>query len=75
VRNFPDTLNFIAAKCVRCGKCRKECAFLEKYGFPGDIAQNYAGRQSFHDRTKTICCGEGGSVTCVAPELAQNWRQ
>lgn len=28
-----------------------------------------------HSREKTICCGEGGSVFAVAPELANTWRQ
>lgn len=26
-----------------------------------------------HSREKTICCGEGGSVSSVAPGLAENW--
>ena len=27
-----------------------------------------------HQREKTLCCGEGGAVGCLAPEFAQNWR-
>ncbi|MCK5196261.1 MAG: (Fe-S)-binding protein, partial [Desulfobulbaceae bacterium] len=26
-----------------------------------------------HHGPKTLCCGEGGSVSCLAPELAQEW--
>lgn len=26
-----------------------------------------------HNGPKTLCCGEGGSVSCVAPELAKEW--
>jgi Fe-S oxidoreductase len=26
-----------------------------------------------HHGLKTLCCGEGGSVSCMAPELAQEW--
>ncbi|MCP4021372.1 MAG: (Fe-S)-binding protein [Desulfobacteraceae bacterium] len=26
-----------------------------------------------HSRTKTVCCGEGGSVGCLSPELASGW--
>lgn len=26
-----------------------------------------------HNSRKTICCGEGGSVGCLSPELADNW--
>ncbi|MEW6585796.1 MAG: VTT domain-containing protein [Nitrospirota bacterium] len=28
-----------------------------------------------HSGTKTVCCGEGGSVGCLAPDLARNWGQ
>jgi uncharacterized membrane protein YdjX (TVP38/TMEM64 family)/Fe-S oxidoreductase len=27
-----------------------------------------------HQRSKTLCCGEGGAVGCLSPELAANWR-
>ncbi len=26
-----------------------------------------------HSKTKTLCCGEGGSVGCLNPDLAQRW--
>jgi len=26
-----------------------------------------------HTRNKTLCCGEGGAVNCVAPKLATHW--
>ncbi len=26
-----------------------------------------------HSRETTICCGEGGAVGCIAPDLAQGW--
>lgn len=26
-----------------------------------------------HHGKKTLCCGEGGSVSCLAPELSQEW--
>jgi len=28
-----------------------------------------------HERTKTFCCGEGGSVACVSPGFARKWAQ
>ncbi len=31
--------------------------------------------ESSHTRSETLCCGEGGSVGCMAPELAQTWTQ
>lgn len=30
-------------------------------------------REMAHTRETTLCCGEGGSVGCVAPELSKNW--
>lgn len=29
------------AKCTRCGTCQQDCAFLQKYGTPGELAQSY----------------------------------
>ena len=26
-----------------------------------------------HNGARTLCCGEGGSVECLSPELARNW--
>ncbi|MFZ3136518.1 MAG: VTT domain-containing protein [Thermodesulfovibrionales bacterium] len=26
-----------------------------------------------HSRAKTLCCGEGGSVGCLSPDLSKNW--
>ena len=31
-------MNKFAEKCTRCNLCVKQCAFLQKYGNPGDIA-------------------------------------
>ena len=28
-----------------------------------------------HSRSTTLCCGEGGAVGCLAPDLAQSWTQ
>ena len=30
-------------------------------------------RETAFSREKTFCCGEGGAVGCVAPELSQTW--
>ena len=34
-------LEDMAAKCTRCSACQKDCAFLKKYGPPGEIAASY----------------------------------
>ena len=31
----------MAEKCTRCGACQKDCAFLRKYGTPGEVAASY----------------------------------
>lgn len=31
-------------------------------------------REMRHSRSHAICCGEGGSVGCVNPDMAQRWR-
>ncbi len=35
-----DLAGKVHAECVRCGLCAEECAFLRKYGLPGDIAKS-----------------------------------
>jgi uncharacterized membrane protein YdjX (TVP38/TMEM64 family)/Fe-S oxidoreductase len=39
--SLEEALEDIAEKCTDCGLCRDECAFLEKYGTPKQIAQRY----------------------------------
>ena len=34
-------LEEIGAECTRCTVCQQECAFLRKYGTPGELAQSY----------------------------------
>ncbi|ABC78792.1 (Fe-S)-binding protein [Syntrophus aciditrophicus] len=36
-----EKIREISEGCARCGACRKECAFLRKYGTPGEIADAY----------------------------------
>jgi len=35
--------------------------------------QGYDIEEMKHSKAKTVCCGEGGSVGFLAPELAENW--
>lgn len=37
------------------------------------LKQGYEIEEMKHSKSKTICCGEGGSVGFIAPELAKNW--
>jgi uncharacterized membrane protein YdjX (TVP38/TMEM64 family)/Fe-S oxidoreductase len=34
-------LEEINAKCTRCNACQRDCAFLRKYGTPGELAESY----------------------------------
>lgn len=34
-------LNTVSEKCIQCGLCQEECAFLKKYGDPAEIAAAY----------------------------------
>ncbi len=36
-----EKIKEISECCTRCQACRKECAFLRKYGTPGEIADTY----------------------------------
>lgn len=36
-----DQIAKMTEKCIRCPKCKAECAFLEQSGTPGFIAENY----------------------------------
>ncbi len=38
--SLPDLAGKVHAECVRCGLCAEQCAFLQKYGLPGDIAKS-----------------------------------
>lgn len=38
-------LDSIAETCIQCKFCQQQCAFLQRYGKPGAIAENF----SFHD--------------------------
>jgi len=36
-----ESLTRVRENCTDCGACRDECAFLQKYGTPGEIASGY----------------------------------
>ncbi len=39
--NLAALTSDVAAKCTRCAACRQDCAFLRKYGTPGEVAASY----------------------------------
>lgn len=38
---LPNTLQLVSQTCINCKLCKKECAFLRKYGKPKEIADSY----------------------------------
>jgi len=49
----------IVAGCIHCGRCERECAFLQRYGDPGRIAETWQGDNPAHDAIPFSCslCG------------------
>jgi Fe-S oxidoreductase len=52
----------VAAGCTRCGACAAGCAFLQKYGLPGDLAQAALEGGSGCDPHACSLCGLCGAV-------------
>jgi Fe-S oxidoreductase len=58
----------IAAKCVNCKRCVKECAFLQAYGTPGEIAAQVRNSDpEAADRSLAFECSLCGLCTAVCP--------
>lgn len=53
-------------KCIDCKLCRKECAFLQKYGSPKHIADTYDPASS-KDRMMAFECSLCGLCAAVCP--------
>lgn len=45
----------ISDGCIRCQACQKECAFLRKYGKPGEIAETYNPADRLHQAMPFEC--------------------
>jgi Fe-S oxidoreductase len=56
----------IADDCVHCGRCERECAFLQRYGNPGKIAQQYSPDDRSRDDIP-FCCSLCGLCTELCP--------
>lgn len=41
ISSYGAGIAILAEACSRCGLCQKDCSFLQKYGLPDDIAQEY----------------------------------
>ena len=63
---IPVTIQKISEQCTRCGRCRKDCRFLQEYGLPGDIASGY-GSDPAAGRSAAFACSLCGLCTAVCP--------
>ncbi len=65
--DLEERLRDVIRDCIKCDVCQKECAFLRKYGKPGDIAERYdpADKQ---DREMPFECSLCGLCTAVCPK-------
>jgi Fe-S oxidoreductase len=59
-------LQEISEQCIECGICMKECAFLQKYGTPKTIAENWQ-PQDEDSVTMPFACSLCSLCTAVCP--------
>lgn len=64
--NLADIIKKISNECIRCNKCFDECAFLRKYGKPGDIADSCK-TLDLHDLKRAFECSLCGLCEAVCP--------
>lgn len=50
-----DSTQWVAQECNDCGKCLRECAFLQHYGTPGQIAGQHLSGDAAHYQTAFFC--------------------
>lgn len=50
-------LELIAQDCMNCGICVRECAFLQEYGSPKDLAEQWLSGGDGHDPFACSLCG------------------
>jgi Fe-S oxidoreductase len=61
-----NSIREISEQCIECGICVKQCAFLEKYGTPKKIADNWQPRNE-HAATIPFACSLCSLCTAVCP--------
>ncbi len=66
-RMLRETLDAVSGACIRCGLCQKECAFLQRYGKPKDIADRYDPTRK-EDQGMPFECSLCGLCAAVCPK-------
>ncbi|MBA4417816.1 MAG: hypothetical protein C0392_07890 [Syntrophus sp. (in: bacteria)] len=65
--DIKEKLQTVSGACIECGLCRKECAFLRKYGNPKEIAEGYDPNKK-EDQEMPFECSLCGLCSAVCPE-------
>jgi len=60
-----QALDAMAADCLRCGLCRSECGFLQRYGQPGEIAAAVA--EDLDRSSVAYACSQCRLCSAVCP--------
>lgn len=58
----------LAVGCTMCGACVRECAFLQRYGLPGDLAGRFLATQGPQEVLDPYACSLCGLCSAVCPE-------
>jgi len=64
--DFETLREHVASDCIHCGRCERECAFLQRYGDPGSIAAGYRPDAADLDDIP-FSCSLCGLCTAVCP--------
>ena len=72
-RDLQKRLHHIRSTCTQCGGCQTQCAFLQKYGLPGHIAETFDGAHAGHLAMAFECslCGLCGAVCPEKLDLSE----
>jgi Fe-S oxidoreductase len=66
-KSAPETVQEMTDRCTRCGLCRKDCGFLQRYGLPGDIAAGFKSDPQA-GWSASFACSLCGLCASVCPE-------
>jgi len=65
--NLQESLKEMSEECIECKLCVKQCAFLQKYGTPKQIADNYNEPVGLLHQTMSYECSLCSLCTAVCP--------
>ena len=66
-RSLPDHLSHVSKHCNECGRCVRDCAFLQKHGTPRSMARVFAEHDG-DTRNLAFECSNCGLCRAVCPD-------